>query len=34
MPTFQGLFSEEDLMQLIAYLKSLAAPAAAPGSAR
>src|SRR5579875_3896586 len=34
MPTFQGLFSEEDLMQLIAYLKSLAAPAAASGSAR
>jgi cytochrome c oxidase subunit 2 len=34
MPTFQGLFSEEDLMQLIAYLKSLAAPAAAAGSVR
>jgi cytochrome c oxidase subunit 2 len=37
MPTFQGLISEEGLLQLIAYIKSLAArpgvPAAAPGSA-
>jgi cytochrome c oxidase subunit II len=40
MPTFQGLVSEEGIMQLIAYIKSLqatgaaagAAPAAAPGA--
>jgi len=28
MPTFQGLLTEEDVMQLIAYIKSLAAPPA------
>jgi cytochrome c oxidase subunit 2 len=43
MPTFQGLISEEGLMQLIAYVKSLspppegapapAAPAPPPGAA-
>ena len=32
MPTFQGLVSEEQLLQLIAYLKSLNAPAGAPGA--
>lgn len=37
MPTFQGLVSEEGLMQLLAYIKSLstapaAAPVAAPGT--
>lgn len=33
MPTFQGTVSEENLLQLIAYIKTLkvAAPAAAPG---
>jgi cytochrome c oxidase subunit 2 len=34
MPTFQGLVTEEQLNQLLAYVKSLAAPAAAPGEAR
>jgi cytochrome c oxidase subunit 2 len=36
MPTFQGLISEEQLMQMIAYLKTLkstAAPAGSPASA-
>jgi hypothetical protein len=28
MPTFQGTVSEENLLQLIAYIKSLKAPAA------
>ena len=33
MPTFQGLISEEGLLQLIAYIKSLSSPApAAAGS--
>ena len=33
MPTFQGLISEEGLLQLVAYIKSLPKPAApAPGS--
>ena len=33
MPTFQGLVSEEELMQLVAYIKSLQVPAeAAPAS--
>jgi cytochrome c oxidase subunit II len=32
MPTFQGLVSEEQLLQLIAYVKSLSQPGAAPGS--
>ena len=31
MPTFQGLVSEEQLLQLIAYIKSLQGPA--PGAA-
>ena len=31
MPTFQGLISEEGLLQLTAYIKSLS-PAAAPGA--
>jgi cytochrome c oxidase subunit 2 len=33
MPAFQGMVSEENLMQLIAYIKTLkpAEPAAAPG---
>ncbi len=30
MPNFQGQLSEENVIQLIAYIKSLAAPAAAP----
>jgi cytochrome c oxidase subunit 2 len=33
MPTFQGLISEEGLLQLVAYVKSLSAPAGAPASA-
>ncbi len=33
MPTFQGLVSEEGLLQLIEYVKSLKAPAAAPAGA-
>jgi cytochrome c oxidase subunit 2 len=33
MPTFQGLISEETLLQLVAYIKSLSpAPGAAPGA--
>jgi len=31
MPTFQGLVTEEQLLQIIAYVKSLGAPAAAGG---
>src|SRR5262249_13358453 len=36
MPTFQGLVSEEELLQLVAYVKSLSKPAAAapPQSSR
>ncbi len=33
MPTFQGLVSEEQVLQLIAYIKSLKGPQAAPGAA-
>jgi cytochrome c oxidase subunit 2 len=33
MPTFQGLIGEEGLLQLIAYIKSLTPPAAAPAGA-
>jgi cytochrome c oxidase subunit II len=33
MPTFQGLVSEEELLQLVAYVKSLSKPAPAPGQA-
>ncbi len=32
MPTFQGLVSEEELLQLVAYVKSLSKPAAAPAA--
>ncbi|HXG55124.1 MAG TPA: cytochrome c oxidase subunit II [Vicinamibacterales bacterium] len=32
MPTFQGLVSEEQLLQLISYVKSLSQQGAAPGS--
>jgi cytochrome c oxidase subunit 2 len=32
MPTFQGLISEEGLMQIIAYIKSLGPPAATPSA--
>jgi hypothetical protein len=32
MPTFQGLISEEGILQLIAYIKSLSKPpASSPG---
>ena len=31
MPTFQGLVSEEQLLQLIAYVRSLGDAAPAPG---
>jgi cytochrome c oxidase subunit 2 len=31
MPTFQGLISEEGLLQLVAYIRSLTPPANAPG---
>ena len=31
MPTFQGLVSEEELLQLVAYVKSLSNPPPAPG---
>ncbi len=31
MPAFQGLVNEQQLLQLIAYIKSLAAPPGAPG---
>jgi cytochrome c oxidase subunit 2 len=30
MPTFQGLVSEEELLQLVAYVKSLSKPQASP----
>ena len=33
MPTFQGLVTEEQLLQLIAYIKSLSKPGAAPAAA-
>ena len=33
MPTFQGLVSEEQLLQLIAYVKSLSQTGAAPAPA-
>jgi len=33
MPTFQGLLSEEELLQLVAYVKSLSKPASAGGAA-
>jgi cytochrome c oxidase subunit II len=33
MPTFQGLVSEEQLLQLISYVRSLSQPGQAPGSA-
>jgi len=34
MPTYQGLVSEESLMQLVAYIQSLGGPApAGPGAA-
>ena len=33
MPTFQGLVSEEQLLQLIAYIKSLSTPGGAPAGA-
>jgi cytochrome c oxidase subunit 2 len=32
MPTFQGLISEEGLLQLVAYIRSLTPPAKAPGA--
>jgi cytochrome c oxidase subunit 2 len=32
MPTFQGLVTEEQLLQLIAYVRSLSQPNAAPGA--
>jgi len=32
MPTFQGLISEEGLLQLVAYIRSLTPPANAPGT--
>jgi cytochrome c oxidase subunit 2 len=32
MPTFQGLVTEEQLLQLIAYVRSLGEPGAAPGA--
>ena len=31
MPTFQGLISEEGLLQLVAYVKSLSKAAPSPG---
>jgi len=34
MPTFQGLISEEGLLQLVAYIKSLSKPRAAPPTPR
>ncbi len=33
MPTFQGLVTEEQLLQLIAYVRSLSQPGAAPAPA-
>jgi hypothetical protein len=32
MPTFQGLISEEGLLQLVAYIKSLSKPNPATGA--
>ncbi|HET8646205.1 MAG TPA: cytochrome c oxidase subunit II, partial [Vicinamibacteria bacterium] len=32
MPTYQGLVSEEGLMQLVAYVRSLQRPAGAPAA--
>jgi cytochrome c oxidase subunit 2 len=32
MPTFQGLISEEGLLQLVAYIKSLSKPSSATGT--
>ena len=34
MPTFQGLVTEEQLLQLIAYIKSLSTPGGAPAGAQ
>jgi cytochrome c oxidase subunit 2 len=34
MPTFQGQISEDQLMQLVAYIKSLQAPGQPPGTAQ
>jgi cytochrome c oxidase subunit II len=34
MPTFQGLVTEEQLLQLIAYIKSLSTPGGKPGEAQ
>jgi cytochrome c oxidase subunit II len=34
MPTFQGLVTEEQLLQLIAYIKSLSTPGGKPGGAQ
>jgi cytochrome c oxidase subunit 2 len=33
MPTFQGLVTEEQLLQLLAYIRSLGGPSAAPAGA-
>jgi hypothetical protein len=33
MPTFQGLVTEEQLLQLIAYVRSLGQPAVTPAPA-
>ena len=33
MPTFQGLVTEEQVLQLIAYVRSLSKPGAAPAAA-
>jgi hypothetical protein len=33
MPSYQGQISEQNILQLIAYVKSLSATAAAPASA-
>jgi cytochrome c oxidase subunit 2 len=32
MPTFQGLISEEGILQLVAYVKSLSPPSPAAGA--
>ena len=32
MPTFQGLISEEGILQLVAYVKSLSHPVAVAGT--
>jgi cytochrome c oxidase subunit 2 len=34
MPTFQGLVTEEQLLQLVAYIKSLSTPGGTPGGAQ